>query len=350
MAETARPKIWHLLSSVPKWALLASALLALLGCSKPPVSSPAAAGVPKAATKVRFKNDWFPIPEQGGFYQASVKGLYKDAGLDVDLVQGGPGVTVPQLLISGQVDISMAASDDVIVWCQQNLPFVIVGVYMERDPQALLLHDEDPARGFADLNHRTIMVSSGAHFMDYLRMKYGLELRQIPLNYGLAEFMADKTFIQQCFVTHEPYYVQQHGGHPRTLLLSESGYNSYRIIFTTRSYLREHEETVRRFVAASLRGWDEFMNGDASQARALIERLNPSISEGYMDFAIRTMRDQHIVFGKPEAGERLGLMTRGRMQEQVDILAKLGILSGPIPLDRFVRFDLLPQDLQKESR
>jgi NitT/TauT family transport system substrate-binding protein len=190
------------------------------------------------------------------------------------------------------------------------------------------------------------MVPPGTFWMDYLRTRYKLDLKEIPLNYGMAEFMADKTFIKECFVTHEPYFVRLHGGHPRTLLLSESGYNPYRVIYTTKSYLRNHAETVRRFIAASLHGWDDFMNGDSKQAKALIEKLNDNISDGFMDFSVNAMRNQHIVFGKPEAGERLGLMTRARMQEQVDMLNQLKIIPAPVPLEKFVRFDLLPPALQ----
>src|SRR5208283_5186382 len=86
----------------------------------------------------------------------------------------------------------------------------------------LLLHDEDPARTFADLDHRTIMAIPGVYWMEYLRHRYRIELREIPLNYGLAQFMADRTFVQQCFLTNEPYYVRKNGGHPRTIQLSES--------------------------------------------------------------------------------------------------------------------------------
>lgn len=350
MAEATRAEIRHLLSGAVVGALTAAAGLALAGCSRPAAPPLLQGTVATASEKVRFKNDWFPIAEQGGFYQAVVKGFYKDAGLDVELVPGGPGPSPSQVLLAGQADITMGRSDDVIVWGQQGLPFVIVGVYMEHDPQALLLHDEDPAKGFADLNHRTIMAPPGAYWMDYLRMRYNLDLKEIPLNYGMAEFMADKTLIKECFVTHEPYYVSQHGGHPRTLLLSEAGYNPYRVIYTTQTYLRNHTETVRRFVAASLRGWDDFMNGDSKPTKALIEKLNDTISEGFMDYSFNTMRDQHFILGRAEAGERLGLMTRTRMQEQVDMLLRLKILKEPIPLERFVRFDLLPPELQAASK
>lgn len=326
--------------------LLVLALAAgLCGCTRN--AAPPAPGAAAALPKVRFKTDWYPESEHGGFYQALAKGFYKEAGIDVEIVPGGPGILVPQLMLSGEVDVAMGRSDDLIVYVQQGLPFVIVGVYMQRDPQALLLHDEDPARTFADLDNRSIMAIPGVHWMDYVQSRYHIRLRQIPLNYGIAQFMADKTFIQQCFVTNEPYYVRKNGGHPRTLLLSESGYNPYRVIFTTPAYLKEHAEAVRSFIAASLHGWDDFMNGDASPGKALITQANPQMQEDFLEYGIRTMREQHIISGKAEEGERLGLMTRKRLQEQVDILVQLKLIPEATPIDKIARFDLLPPGLQE---
>jgi NitT/TauT family transport system substrate-binding protein len=316
------------------------------GCSRQvPAGAPAAEAA--APPKIRFKTDWYPQAEHGGFYQALAKGYYRDAGLDVEIVQGGPGILVPQLMLSGQVDIAMGRSDDIIVFADQGLPFVIVGAYMEHDPQAILVHDEDTVKTFADLDNRTIMAVPGVHWIDYIKLRYHINLRQIPSNYGIAQFMADKTFIQQCFVTNEPYYVRRNGGHPRTLLLSDSGYDPYRIIFTTQAFLRDHPEAVRRFVAASLHGWDDFMNGNPAPAKALISRLNVNMTDEFMDYSIKAMRDEHIILGKAEAGERLGMMTRARMQEQVDALAQLRIIQQPISLEKIVRFDFLPAELQK---
>jgi len=327
---------------------VAGLLAVLAGCSKPaPSSGPTAATTaPTPPDKIRFKTDWYPQAEHGGFYEAQAEGLYRAANLDVEIIPGGPGVTVPQLMMAGECDLAMGRSDDLIVYAQQGLSFVIVAVYMEHDPQALMVHDEDSVKTFADLNHRSIMANPGVHWLDYLRQRYHIDVQQIPMNYGLAQFIADKTFIQQCFVTNEPYYARLNGAHPRTLLLSESGYNPYRIIFTTRSFLKTHEDAVRRFVAASLRGWEDYMNGDPTKANALILQRNAKMTPDFINFSIKAMHDQHIVSGKPEEGERLGLMTKKRMLEQVDVLVRLKIMPAPLPLDSFVRFDLLPADLQ----
>jgi NitT/TauT family transport system substrate-binding protein len=329
----------------PRAALIAAALaLFFAGCSRPAptVAAPGTAALPH----VRFKTDWYAQGEHGGFYQAVARGYYRDAGIDVEIIPGGPGVLVPQIVLAGQADMAMGSSDDMILLVSKGIPFVIVGAYLERDPQALLVHDESPVRTFADLNHRTIMAVQGVNWIEYLKAHYHIDFNLIPSNFGIAQFMADKDFIQQCFVTNEPYYVRKNGGHPRTLLIADSGFSPYRVIYTTQRYLKEHPAEVHAFVAASLHGWDDFMNGDPSPAKALIIKDNENMTNEFMDYTIKAMRDEHMFSGRAELGERPGLMTRRRMQDQVDVLLQLKIIPELIPLDRFVRFDFVPPDLQ----
>jgi ABC-type nitrate/sulfonate/bicarbonate transport system substrate-binding protein len=47
-------------------------------------------------TPVTFVTDWKAQAEHGGFYEALAEGLYEKAGLKVSIMQGGPGVNVPQ--------------------------------------------------------------------------------------------------------------------------------------------------------------------------------------------------------------------------------------------------------------
>jgi NitT/TauT family transport system substrate-binding protein len=107
---------------------------------------------------------------------------------------------------------------------------------------------------------------------------------------------------------------------------------------------------VRAFIAASLRGWDDFMNGDPSPGKALISKSNENMSQEFMDYSIKAMRDDNMVSGKAELGERAGLMTRRRLEQQVDDLFQLKIIPQLIPVDNFARFDLMPPDLQSGSR
>jgi len=147
-------------------------------------------------------------------------------------------------------------SDDTIAQIgRSKLPFIILDAFMQRDPQAILLHEENPISSFADLNGKSIMAIPGTSWFDYLQRHYHITLNLIPSNYGLAQFMADKNFIQQCFITNEPYFrtekrrQAQDSAHRRFWLQSIPR-NRVEKILCARS-----PDVIRAFVAASVKGW-----------------------------------------------------------------------------------------------
>ena len=52
--------------------------------------------------KVRFGTDWLAEADHGGFYQAVADGTYARYGLDVEILQGGPGAQNRALLLTGK--------------------------------------------------------------------------------------------------------------------------------------------------------------------------------------------------------------------------------------------------------
>src|SRR5258707_1115815 len=144
--------------SRPRCFLYAAAVMALVlpGCRRNATPAPASVG-PAALTKVTLQTDWYAEPEHGGFYQALIKGYYREAGLDVEIIQGGPATRPQQVVATGQADFALGRSDDVIVWATRGVPLVMVGALMQRDPQALMFHSESGIRTFKDLDGRNIM-------------------------------------------------------------------------------------------------------------------------------------------------------------------------------------------------
>ncbi|MGZ5934628.1 MAG: ABC transporter substrate-binding protein, partial [Rhizomicrobium sp.] len=69
-----------------------------------------AAPSPAPLTRIRFVTDWKAQAEHGGFYEALAEGLYKKAGLDVTILEGGPAVNVPQMLAGGAADFGIGSN------------------------------------------------------------------------------------------------------------------------------------------------------------------------------------------------------------------------------------------------
>jgi len=297
--------------------------------------------------EITLQLDWFPEPAHGGFYQALARGYYEDEGLRVNILPGGPGGRPTQKVAAGQVPFSMGRSDDMMLAAEQGLPVLIVGALMQRDPQALMLHAANPVREFADLDGRAVMAYPGSAWIPYLKKRYNIEFDLMPMSFGLARFMAEPDLIQACFVTDEPFRVRQQGMAVRTLLLSDSGYDPYRVMVAHRPFADANPEVVRGFVAASIRGWEDYLFGDPSPAHQLIAAANDHMDAAQMAYSHTQMRAQGFVQGDPAKGEQIGQLDQARLNAHAELLHEMGVLSDPLPLEAYADLSFLPLERRR---
>jgi len=79
-----------------------------------------AAGCSRKSNAIIVQLDWVAEPEHGGFYQALAKGYFKQAGLDVTIIPGGPNGNVMQKIAAGQADIGQSDSTNAILAIAQR--------------------------------------------------------------------------------------------------------------------------------------------------------------------------------------------------------------------------------------
>lgn len=285
----------------------------LAGCNRSSNSSGATGSSSgMGLTKVTLQADWYPQPEHGGFYTALAKGYYKDEGLDVTIQPGGPYMVVEQQVSVGAAQFGLGSSDRTLESVADGQPLIAVAATMQRDPQGIMLHKDSPVRSFADLNGHTVSIKPGYTWFAFLVKRYRLnDIHEIPATMSVANFVADPQYIQQAFATSEPFFARQAGIETRVLLISDAGYNPYRVMFTTRDFLQQHPEIVAGFVRASLKGWRDYLN-DPTAAHAMIAKLNPALNPEWMQFTWQALRDGRFVTGDDPGGAQLGQMTSER--------------------------------------
>jgi NitT/TauT family transport system substrate-binding protein len=317
--------------------LLLPAALLLASCGR----KDAPAGAP---FKVRFQTDWFPEPEHGGYYQALARGDYAAEGLDVEILPGGPSSGFLTAVATGRADLGMSNGDDVITAIARGVPVRIVAAEMQHDAQGILFHEAHPVRRLQDLDGKIIMAGPGSVWVQLVQQHYGIHFNLRPLAGDLARFMNDPTFLQQCFVTNEPYFARQRGAPAGAVLVSTlcPDYDPYRVIFARNDFLARHPDVVRRFVRASVRGWIDYLTGDPAPANGLLRKLRPDLPLDFPAYSIGAMKDYHLVLGDPARGERMGLLTRARLQREIDLLHEVGVLDQPVTVDQVAALEFVP--------
>ena len=306
-------------------ALTAIFVLALLltGCRSQQSSN-------SGLTPVRMQLDWYPQPEHGGVFTAALDGYYKAEGLDVTLLPLPQYGSVAQLVSTGKADFGLGSSDQILEWDSNGLPLIAVAVTMQHDPQAVMVHKNSPVHDFKDLEGQTIAAQTGATWLKYVISRYNLhQVRQIPSTLSIANFLADPNYVQQIFITSEPFFAKQAGADVRTILISSSGYDPYRVQFTTEDFVAQHPDIVAKFVRASIRGWQEYLHNPGPTNEYLL-KLNPALNPAQEAYTAQALRDGGFITGGDPSGAQTGRMKAARWQISYEQLKSLGILHGSI--------------------
>jgi NitT/TauT family transport system substrate-binding protein len=313
----------------PRRRLLLLGLAALLGCSRAGSGASSSGG----ATTVKLQLNWVAEPEFGGFYAAREGGAFKRAGLDVQIAGGAAGVPVVQMVATGQADFGVAGADDVITARVRGADIVAIFATYQTAPQGIMAHASRGAKSIADvLAGGTLAIEPGTAFGAFLRKKHGFErTRVVPYDGGVARFVADKDFAQQCFVTSEPLAAKKLNADPQVFLIADDGYDPYQtVVFTRRALWKDKPETVRAFARAVREGWRAYLD-DPGPTNAVMARLNSAMDAE--TFAAVAAVQRPLIETEETKRGKLGMMTRERWETLGKQLVELGLVPSAPPVD-----------------
>lgn len=282
--------------------------------------------------KVSFGTNWVAEGEHGGFYQALADGTYRQHGLDVTIVPGGPNVNNRILLAVGKIDFFLSANTlqgfDAV---EHNIPTVEVAALFQKDPQVLIAHPDQGIKQFTDLKNLTLFISKEgmASYYQWLKADYGFKDSQVkPYTSNPQPFLADKKSAMQGYVTSEPFTIQK-AAHfkPEVFLLADQGFSAYSTLIETRRELVEHQpDLVQRFVNASIIGWYNYIYHDNSAANTMIKQQNPEMTDDLLAYCVAAMKRYGIVDSGDTLTLGVGAMTDARMKGFFDEMARAGVV------------------------
>ena len=297
-----------------------------------------------AQEKVVFATNWKAHADHGGFYQALVDGTYKKYGLDVDIQQGGPMVNNRPMLPAGKVDFLMTGN---LLQSFENvkngIPTVVVAAFFQKDPQAMFAHPGQGYDTFKDMANAPVAFigkDGQFSFWQWMKSDYGFKDKNLkPYTFNMGPFLADKKSIQQGYAFSEPITIKNAAGfEPVVHLLADNGFSTYGTTIETRvDMVKTKPETVRKFVEASIIGWNNFLYGENKAAKEMILKINPdasfAVQQGYID----NIKKLGIVDSKDSLTKGIGAIDPARVQDFYDKMVKAGLYKpGQIDVSKVV--------------
>ena len=290
------------------------------------------------ADKLVFQTGWLAQAEHGGFYQALATGLYAQAGIACEIRMGGPQIDSNTTLMAGRADVILSDGLTSFNYVRENLPFLEIAAFFQKDPRVILAHPGREIETLADLKGKTILVANASRnsFWPWLRAKYGFTDEQIrPYTFSMAPFLADPALSQQGLLTSEPFDMARAGVKPVVLLLADAGFENYQQTLNTSARLvREKPDLLQRFVDASVKGWASYLHGDPGPANALIRQANPDMDEAKIAFSRTAMIENGLVESGDAATLGIGAMTDTRWHRFYNTMVQAGAAQPGLEISR----------------
>jgi NitT/TauT family transport system substrate-binding protein len=315
-------------------ALLGFSLCLAAACGK---KSETKAGPPPdasaAVSPVKLALDWVPEPEFGGFYAGREDGAYARHAITIEIQGGGAGVPVLQMVATGRADFGTVGADEVITARARGADVVALFAVFQTSPQGIMVHASRKLQKLEDAFHSgTLGLETGLAYAAYLKKRFSWDgVKVVPYDGGVAHFLADPSFGQQCYVSSEPIAARQKGGDPAVFLIADAGFNPYTtVVITRRELLTKNPELVKAFVLATREGWQDYI--DHPQAtNALLGKLNSSLDAATLSAASDAQKP--LIETDDSKRDGLGTMQRGRWQTLADQLLDLKIIDKPPAVD-----------------
>ena len=236
-------------------------------------------------TQVRLALNWFPEVEHGGFYAALVHGYYRQRGLAVEILGGGPDAPVIQRVATASVEFGVTNADDVLSARSQEAPVVALMAPYQINPRCIMVHANSGIARIEDIENITLALSQRPAFSHYLRKKFSFSgVTIVPYHGNVTQFLADPEFGQQGYIFSEPFVARSKGADPKTLLVADTGFNPYAsVLIATEATIAARRQIVSAMVQASVQGWQHYLRAPEETNR-YIGRLNPEMSLDILTF------------------------------------------------------------------
>ncbi|WP_018152782.1 diguanylate cyclase domain-containing protein [Leeia oryzae] len=269
-----------------------------------------------------------------GYYMAKERGYYRDAGLEVNLLEAKPGHPPLRVVEDGEAQYGVGSSN-LLLERAAGQPVVVLAVVFQHSPSVILSRQFTSAPSLHDLTGKRVMLERpAAELIAYLKQENVplSSLTLLPHSFTPQDLIDGKVDAISAYMTNETYYLEK-AHFPYSMFSPRaSGIDFYGDnLFTTEAELRDHPERARAFRDASLQGWQYAMTHVNETIGVILRKYNPQLSREFLAFEASHM--QGLI--RTDLLE-VGYMHHGRWQHIAQTYASLGLLPTGFSLKGFL--------------
>jgi NitT/TauT family transport system substrate-binding protein len=247
----------------------------------------AAGGAAAANVAIPFQLNWMAGGANAGFAAAVVEGYYKDAGLDVTVIQGNGSGNTAQLVANGRSQVAYADAVAVSQLIAKGAPMKVVATVYQSNPNAVMALKKTGIKSVKDLAGKKVGVPSGSSQTTMLPLllksnnlkESDINMIDMPVASMVPALLQGQ--VDAVLGSIDAYQIQAEaqGAQLDVYKFADHGVPTVSTsIFVSNSYLKENPDVVRKFIAASLKGWS-FALDNPEKAVKDLKVVFPDVNE-----------------------------------------------------------------------
>ena len=251
------------------------------------VASLAAATATQAQAPVTFQLNWTAGGPNAGFAAALGEGFYKQAGLDVTIVQGNGSGNTAQLVASGRAQLAYADAVVVSQLVAKGAPMKVVSTIYQSNPNEVTALKKTGIKSLKDLVGKKVGVPAGSSQAPmlplFLRANGLKESDMVMINMPVASMVPSllQGQVDAILGSMDAYQIQleQQGAQLDNFPFADYGVPTVSTsIFASNSYIKDNSDVLRKFIAASLKGWSFALDNPEKTIKHL-KAVFPDVNE-----------------------------------------------------------------------
>jgi len=271
-----------------------------------------------------------------GFYAAIDQGYYKEAGLDVTLIEAKLGKQTVDEVLSGNAQYGQTQTD--LLYARlQGKPVVALAPIFQHSLTALMVRADSDIFSPHDLIGKRVMLQKGDNAINTLAMLHneGVELSDIEVvkqSYVIDELVDETVDAMGVYIINRPFLLNKAGIDYRILNPINYGIDFYGdTLFTTEDEIKNNPQRVERFLQATLRGWQYAMDHSSEIINLISTQYNTKESPEHLAFEAQTIKELML----PSLVE-IGHMNPGRWRRMAEVFVNQRKIPANYSLDGFI--------------
>ena len=315
----------------------ASVILAIGGAT---ILGTVTAAAAQSADKVSVRLDYYAGPEQAGFWVAKAKGWYAAAGLNVDVKEGQGSDSTAQLVAAGRETFGFVTGDALLRANSKGASLMMVAMPIQDSGLGFAVRKDSDIRSPKDLVGKSYADSPGSAGIGLLRavcevnkIDCGkIKIVTLPTQAVIPGFLEGKF---DAVVSNDWWPSGYTGSGPVRFI----NYRDHKVpslgwgIVATKKTLSESGQVARKFVQATMRGFD-YAFANPKELHGIIAK---QVKKYYYDEAANVAALSAFVTHTANAeGKALGWMSLDDWKNAIAVLTKYaGLKNAPAAKDVF---------------